>query len=438
MKVYFASSLPAIEIPAYRERLRETKPDIAQKAERAPPQTMVRLMESDRAFMKDLRAGAVIGSKHPKYAQWKEDRGKFDAALGQLSWRKYGFTPADATLLTAFTSMFLHGDLMHLLGNMVFLFIVGVAVESALGGGWMLLLYLASGLCGNALHYLVASTSTIPSVGASGAIAGLMGLFTVVYGLRNVNFFYWLVFMFGFKAMRGIVVLPIWVAWEFIQFAVARGSPVNYMAHAGGLISGAALGFLVLKRFSGQRVEAFHGEREQEKLDKAEYERARSLAAKADFKAASTVFGRLAARFPQPDLLQQWHTVAKHDPAHDDYHRAVNALLSFAKPDRAMRAVQRDVFNEYLGKARAPRLGPKTLAIAGLNFARGGYIGEAERAAELLLKSAPDEPGLPVIWDALAHALSTPPGDEERLKKAKRYRMLITAHARARAPATRA
>lgn len=435
LQAYFESSLPAIELPAYKVRLKETQPQAARQIEAADPGLLVRVMETDAAFMRDLRAGRVVTPQHPQHAQWKEDRARFEALEGELSYRKYGFTPAEPKLLTAFTSMFLHGDLTHLLGNMVFLFIVGVAVESALGGFWFLLLYLATGLAGDALHLLVHPGSTVPSVGASGAISGLMGLFTVVFGLRKVNFFYWLLFFFGFKPMRGIVVLPVWIAWEVLQYALDKDGSIGYMAHAGGLVSGALLGFVVMKRFSGRRVEEFHEQREQEAFDKAEYERARALAAKLDFKAASTVFARLAQRFPtEVELLKQWHAIAKADPAGEHYHRVVDKILALPKADAPMRAFQRQVFADYFTRARPqPRLEPRTLAIVGLAFARAGHLEEAERAAETLLKQSPAEPRLLVLWDALAQSLAQAPGDESSLKKAKRYRALLSAHAKAKA-----
>jgi membrane associated rhomboid family serine protease len=436
IEAYSSSSLPRLELPAFRERLRETQPKLAPYVDKAGPAALVGRMESDEGFMRELRAGRVVTPQNPAYAQWKEDRARFDALARNISYRRFGFAPADPRPVTWIASMFLHGNLMHLLGNMVFLFIVGVAVESALGGFWYLLLYLAGGLAGDAMLYVVNPSSILPTVGASGAISGLMGLFTVVFGLRKVNFFYWVIVFFGFKQMRGLVVLPIWIGWEILQYVTNKGSGVAYMAHAGGLMGGALLGLAVTKRFAGARVEQFHEEREQEAFDKAEYERARALVAKLDFKAASTVFARLAQRFPQEEaLLRQWHAIAKSDAGSAAYHRAVNGILALAKGDAALRIFQRQVFNEYFANAKpASRLEPQVLALIGLQFARAGQLAEAERAAEVLFKQAPGEPRLGVLWEALAHALDKSGGEADPAK-AKRYRALIGARSRAaRAP----
>jgi membrane associated rhomboid family serine protease len=434
VKAYMGSTLPRLELPAFKERLRQTQPKLAPLVDKVDPAILVPRMAGDEEFMRDLHAGRIVTPQNPAYAKWKEDRARFEAFESQVSFRRFGFTPADPRPATWLTSMFLHGGLMHLVGNMVFLFIVGVAVESALGGFWYLLLYLAGGLAGDALHYLVHPMSTIPTVGASGAISGLMGLFTVVFGLRVVNFFYWVLVFFGFKSMRGLVVLPIWIGWEILQYMIDRHSNVAYMEHVGGLVGGAILGLVVLKRFAGARVEQFHGEREQEAFDTAEYERARALVAKLDFKSANTVFARLAQRFPdEAQLLREWHAIAKTDPSSPAYHDVAGKILALQKSDTAQRTFQKQVFNDYFARAKpAPRLEPRALAAAGITFARAGDLAEAERAAEVLLKEAPREPRLSVLWEALALALGKAGGDEEGLKKAKRYRALMGAQARAK------
>ena len=442
-EAYFASSLPAIEVPAFVAHLRETRPEAAKRLEAAvgdtPPAAapaVVAAMENDAAFMRALHELRVVTPQHPQFARWREDRARVDAMFAELSFRKYGFTPADPSVVGAFAHMFLHGDLMHLLGNMVFLFIVGVAVESALGGARYLALYVAGGLAGVGLFYATHAGSPVPLVGASGAISGLMGLFTVVFGLRKVNFFYWLLFVFGFRAMRGLVVLPVWIGWELLQSATNPQSNVGYMAHAGGLIGGALLGALVVRRFSGGRVQRFHAEREQESFDRDELERARALVGQLDFRGASTAFARLAERFPREEqLLRQWHAVAKTEPASEHFHRVVGLILELPRPPAPLRAYQRDVLLDYLARAKpAPRLPPKALARAAMGFVKGGDAATAERAADALFKAAPADPHLPAIWEQLAQAFARSQSGGDAVKS-KRYRALIGAAARIKPPA---
>ena len=444
-QAYFDSSLPAIELPLFVEHVKESDPRaavavqravdaVASSTDRRSPAASAWLlhhMQDDSAFMRELRTARAKAAANPAYApayaRWSIDRANFETLWGKLSWRRFGFTPAESRPVTWISSLFLHADVMHLVGNMVFLFIVGVAVESALGAGWYLALYLAGGLAANVLFFAINPNSEIPLVGASGAISGLMGLFTVIYGLRQVRFFFWALFFFGFRNLPGLVVLPVWIGYELIQYLFDRGSRVAYIAHAGGLIGGALLGLLAVRRLSRQRVVAFHEEREHEVFDKAEYARARALVSKLDFKAASAAFSRLAQRVPDDDdVLREWYAVAKSDPAGEAFHRVCGLIIARPRPAVEVRNLQARVLVDYLERARPePRLPSELLAKIGLRMAQHGELAAADRAAEALLRVAPGDDSLPELWDALARAFARRTGEVESGVKAARYAALI-------------
>ena len=163
---------------------------------------------------------------------------------------KYGFVPAHPQVLTAFTSMFLHAGFWHLFGNMWFLWMFGNQVENVLGRPLFCLLYLACGLGGTLVHYFFNSTSTIPCVGASGAISGIAGCFSVLYPKANFD----LVFYFRFWTIKEIhthtgIAVGAWIAeqtllgllsLEFKSFGVA------FWAHVGGFTVGAVAGAVAL------------------------------------------------------------------------------------------------------------------------------------------------------------------------------------------------
>jgi membrane associated rhomboid family serine protease len=94
---------------------------------------------------------------------------------------RFGFTPAEFVPLTLATSMFLHGGLLHLLGNMFFLYMFGDNVEDRLGAFRFLLLYFACGLAASMAQYLSGPDSTVPMIGASGAISGVVGAYMVFF-----------------------------------------------------------------------------------------------------------------------------------------------------------------------------------------------------------------------------------------------------------------
>lgn len=177
---------------------------------------------------------------------WRTAREKLEQHRNALSWVRWGFTPAEPTLSAAIISTFLHGDHWHLFGNMLFLLLFAPALERHWGALKLFLVYMLTGFTASLLHWAVEPDSTIPSIGASGAVSGLMGAYVATYGLRRIEFFYTVGFFFGSFRAPALIVFPAWLGKElFDHFLTA--SNVNYMAHAGGMLGG--LGFVMLLRW---------------------------------------------------------------------------------------------------------------------------------------------------------------------------------------------
>jgi rhomboid family protein len=153
--------------------------------------------------------------------------------------------PPWATLLT---SMFLHGGLLHLGGNMLFLWIFGNNIEDLLGRARYLVLYLGSGVAAALVQALSAAHSQIPMIGASGAIAGVLGAYLMVYPRANVHCFVWIVIFFWIVTVPAWVLLGLWFALQLWRgLATAANSPgVAFWAHIGGFAAGIML-FLLLR-----------------------------------------------------------------------------------------------------------------------------------------------------------------------------------------------
>lgn len=157
--------------------------------------------------------------------------------------------------LTLFTSMFLHGGPMHLLGNMLFLWIYGDNVEEVLGSGRYLLVYLACGLAGALAQIAAAPNSLIPTLGASGAIAGVMGAYLIWFPHNQIRV---LVFRF-ITVLPAVVVVGGWIALQiYLGLAglgrIGESGGVAYLAHVGGAIAGIIVAFLFYDR--AQHVKA--------------------------------------------------------------------------------------------------------------------------------------------------------------------------------------
>jgi membrane associated rhomboid family serine protease len=164
----------------------------------------------------------------------------------------FGFATWEA-VLTLFTSLFLHGGFVHLFGNMIYLWVFGGAVEDALGHLRYLLFYVLCGAVGSMSHSLVFPGSMVPSIGASGSIAGVLGAFLVLSpGARIVTLFP-LVVYWAMAEIRAALFLPIWFGMQFfngfLSLAAARGTQevagVAWWAHVGGFLFGAAVAGVV-------------------------------------------------------------------------------------------------------------------------------------------------------------------------------------------------
>jgi membrane associated rhomboid family serine protease len=169
------------------------------------------------------------------------------------------FVPTAAAIVPIFTSMFLHGSWLHLIFNMWALWIFGDNVEDYLGHTRYLVFYLLSGVAAALLHTLFNIGSTVPSVGASGAIAGVMGAFFVLYPRARVLTLVPLFFVF-FLWLPAWIVLGYWFVAQFLSGAASsiaahgsNASGIAFWAHVGGFLAGVFL----IKLFPA-RVQRYH------------------------------------------------------------------------------------------------------------------------------------------------------------------------------------
>ena len=145
--------------------------------------------------------------------------------------------------ISIITSMFLHGGWMHLIGNMTYLYIFGDNVEETLGKTKFIIFYLLTGGFAAFSQSILDTDSTIPMIGASGAIAGVLGAYLVLFPKAKIKVFFWFIIFFKVFKIRAFIVLG---GWIFIQFLSFSGNDLNsggvaYAAHIGGFISGVIL-----------------------------------------------------------------------------------------------------------------------------------------------------------------------------------------------------
>lgn len=154
--------------------------------------------------------------------------------------------------ITLVTSLFLHGGFVHLFGNLIYLWVFGGAIEDVVGHGRFFFFYIACGAAGSLTHTLLFPASTVPSIGASGSIAGLLGAFLVLRPHARIVTLFPLVVYWAMAEIPAVLFLPVWFAMQFfngyLSLRAAHGTyevvGVAWWAHVGGFLFGAGLAAL--------------------------------------------------------------------------------------------------------------------------------------------------------------------------------------------------
>ena len=151
--------------------------------------------------------------------------------------------------LTIFTSMFMHAGWLHLGGNMLYLWIFGDNVEDRLGHGLYIIFYILCGIAATLAQFLFTTQSSVPNVGASGAIAGVLGAYMLMFPRGRVN----VLVGRGIVAMSAVAVIGFWILIQIFSSIgeitassqTGSGGGVAYMAHIGGFVAGMLLTYLL-------------------------------------------------------------------------------------------------------------------------------------------------------------------------------------------------
>ena len=165
---------------------------------------------------------------------------------------RWSLVPADIVAghnwITILTSMFMHAGWEHILGNMLFFWVFGPEIEDVMGPLRYIIFYLLGGLVATLAQIAVAPTSTIPNLGASGAIAAVMGAFLITYPRDQIKTVLFFGFFIGIRAIPAILLVGLWFLVQLFSgvgsLATVQSGGVAYMAHVGGFLFGLIAGRL--------------------------------------------------------------------------------------------------------------------------------------------------------------------------------------------------
>ena len=367
LEQYLDNGLLALEAPAYEDYLqREIRfqgdqqrvlelQEFQQLREQGNDLWQAVTLLLDREYYQYLQANQDIIWAPAQRSHWQEQRGAIEQQwISRLSSFQLGLVPAELSLYTLITYQFLHGGWGHLIGNLVFLFLLGFTVERAMGPGRYLVAYLVCGALSGLVFTAFSMGSQIPLVGASGSISGLMGMYVAIYGLQKIRFFYFLGVYFNYFRAPAIAMLPVWLGKEIYDYWFAGATGIAYMAHAGGLLAGAGLVWLLGKSWLQVKEEFYEPEPdEQDARFTSGYAQAMASLGRLEFDLARRQFEALRERYPErPILLEHLYQLAKLRPDLPAYRELASELMSDALARRQPEQLV-SVWQEYLSKGES-------------------------------------------------------------------------------------
>jgi membrane associated rhomboid family serine protease len=204
---------------------------------------MIPLRSSERVYSRTVVTGTLIAINAVIFLY--QDTLSYDR-LNQFVYN-WGIVPDDLHLISLLTSMFLHGGWLHLLGNMLFLWVFGRNLEDLIGGGRFLVFYLLCGLAAAVVQVVANPYVRVPTIGASGAIAGVMGAYLIKFPRSQIDTLVLLFVFFTRLAIPAPFYLLFWFGLQFLNGFESigdrsyTGGGVAYFAHIGGFLAGMLL-----------------------------------------------------------------------------------------------------------------------------------------------------------------------------------------------------
>jgi len=273
------------------------------------------------------QASTVTGDPEAEQARLDELTAAWRADLRRHPLWRGGLVPAHPRLIALFTYMFLHSGWLHLIGNMLFLYLAGPLLEDAWGARLYAGFYLAAGLFAGGVYALLERHLDAPLVGASGAVAGVLGAFLLLRGRTRIRFAVILGFVGTFTAPAWIM-LPLWFVGELLDalagdVAATGGGGVAYWAHVWGFVFGLAFAIAVQRRRPAEARAASVATRADPRVAEA-----RKLLDRGLYPRAWTLLAEAVARpNPDPEALATFWRLATHLGREDEALPAARELL---------------------------------------------------------------------------------------------------------------
>lgn len=350
---YLRSELPRIEIPVYIKYLdskhelslaKQLKAAYQHNPDMTKPYAL-QLMLMDGGFQRQLAQEHLITPDQKIFPTWHAQHENFMRKLNLVASYRFSLKAYHYDAAAFLSHLFLHADLSHLLWNMFFLFIFGFIVEASIGHLNFFGIYILSGLISSATFVLVSPDSGAWNMGASGAIAGLVGMYAILYGRRRIQFFYTLLFYFDYIRAPAYILLPVWLGYEiYSQFTQVDN--INNLIHISGLIFGAIVALLIKRYLPKILIETPEDDTERSLDNSKRFAHAMSLLENLHLSQAKTILDDLNRQQENLDWLYARYTIAKYENKPHRQAEYINRILALDKIDASSQRIITTLFDD--------------------------------------------------------------------------------------------
>ena len=371
---------------------------------------------TDRGFYHYLETNGPSLFYPSFYYEWVDVRSDINEKIDSISAIRFGLKPNDLSVIDLFMYQFLHGDFLHLMGNMMFLMICGFVVEAVLGHLPFLGFYLLGGVVAGLVHAAMDFTSEQPLVGASGSLSAVMAMYLILYRWKSIRFFYWFYVIVGYFRAPAIILLPVYIGKELISYYTDPDSNVAFMAHAGGFLAG-AVSVGALSYFRPELLKLDYLEAPDDDTEHYRQQLADIYDALEKYR-FDTAFHRIEQTIEehgdQFELLLLRHNLLKLK-RNRTWLQSLNTILSYDYTTDEELRQQREVWSDSRSYARY--ISSEALVGAAINFSNLDDLSFSEEIFTLLKKRKADPQELGRVANSLARGWSR----QNRAEKQQHY-----------------
>lgn len=293
----------------------------------------------------------------------------------------------DLAASTFYSQMFLHAGSAHLLINLLFLGLMGLMVEKLMGSDMFLGLYLAISFVMVAFALYFLPESELPGVGYSSAVSGLVGVATVIFGRRKISVFDRSSRYANALAMPVLMLLPLWVTVEFIQYLFNSGSKTSYLIHFSGYLVGVVLALLAKQTPLLSRLKILKQANDCSNSE-SKLTSAKIFFESGKYQESLQVLRRLYQnKCRESEVLSLYYQCGRMSPASEDFHRAACAIFKLHGGDENSAELIRDTYHDYVRLAQpGPRFTENTLFHLAELFIERKWCDDVDKIMSLMCK----------------------------------------------------